>query len=312
MKLPKYKLGEEVATRAGYGDALAALTISDSSVIAIDGEVSNSTYSEYVKKKTPKQFVEAYIAEQNMIGMAQGLSVKGFKVFASSFAAFLSRAHDQIRMAGISSANLVISGSHAGVSIGTDGPSQMALEDLGMMRAIPNSTVFYPSDAVSCSKLVAKAAGMKDIRYIRTTRAKTPVLYKNSETFQLGDFKILRQSTKDKAVVVGAGITTHEAIKAYGEFHKKGQRIAVVDLYCVEPFNSKKFISFVKKHGNKVVVAEDHYQPGGIGEMLSEALSNSGIKMKQLAIRKLPRSGQPDELLEKFGISYKDIVKAVK
>jgi len=312
LKDIKYEKGEKKAPRKAYGEMLANLAKSNNRILAIDAEVSNSTNSEKVKEKTPKQFIEAFVAEQNMVGMAQGLSVKGYNVFASSFAAFLSRAHDQIRMAGISSANINFCGSHAGISIGVDGPSQMGLEDIALFRALPQSIIFYPSDAVSSAKLTELASKLNGIKYIRTTRADLPVLYKNSERFKLGDFKVLKQSKKDKGVIVGSGITLHEALKAHEELKKQGLNSAVVDLYCVRPFNSKKFIEFVKKHGGKIIIVEDHYQAGGIGEMLSEALENNQIVIEHLFVKSLPRSGKPEQLLSKFGIDSKAIIKKVK
>ncbi len=312
LVLPLYHIGEEIATRQAYGEALSSLTRSDSSILALDAEVSNSTFSNKVKEKTPYQFIECFIAEQNMVGMALGLSVKGLNIFASTFSAFLSRAHDQIRMSAISNANLTFCGSHSGVSIGEDGVSQMGLEDISLFRNLPNSIVFYPSDAVSTVKLTAFASALPGIKYIRTTRPKTPVIYDNREKFDLGDFKILRESNKNKIVVAGAGITVHEALKAHEELKNKKQNIAVVDIYCVKPFNSKKFIDFVKKHGKKLIVVEDHYQEGGIGEMISSSLVNSGIKMKHLCVREIPHSGTKDELLEKYKIDSKAIINETK
>jgi transketolase len=310
LKLNYYSLGDKVATRDAYGKALANLAVSNSSVLALDGEVSNSTKSEEVKKFAPKQFIESFIAEQNMISMALGLSKKGFNIFASSFAAFLSRAHDQLRMAAISSANFTAVGSHAGVSIGEDGASQMGLEDIAMFRDLPESVIFYPSDAVSTEKLTLLASKLnKGIKYIRTTRGSTPVIYKNNEKFKIGNFKTLFSSKKDKAVIAGAGITTHEAIKAYNELKKQNINVSVVDLYCIKPFNKKKFEKFVKKHGNKLIITEDHYYEGGIGEMLAESLENSNIKIKHLAVKEIPHSGKSEELLEKYGIDWKAIVR---
>ena len=299
---------EDTATRDAYGKILASLAASDFSIIAIDGEVSNSTKSDAVKKRTPQQFIEAFIAEQNMIGMALGLSKKGFNVFASSFSAFLSRAHDQIRMAAISSANFTVCGSHSGVSIGEDGPSQMGLGDIALFRALINSIVLYPSDAVSTEKLTVLASKSSGIKYIRTTRPSTPVIYNDDEKFNLGDFKVLKQSKKDKAVLVGAGITLHECLKAYEELQEKNINVAVIDLYCIKPFNHKKFKNFVKNHGNKIIVVEDHFPEGGIAEMLSVESSN----IKSLAITQLPHSGTQEELLEKYGINSSSIIKHVK
>jgi transketolase len=308
----KYKIGELVATRDAYGRTLASLAKSYGGILAVDGEVSNSTKSDEVKKINSKQFIEAFIAEQNMIGMSIGLSKRGYRVFASSFAAFLSRAHDQIRMAALSDADIVVCGSHAGVSIGEDGASQMGLEDIGMIRSLPESIVFYPSDAVSTEELTKLSSRLKGIRYIRTTRGKTPVIYRNSEKFEVGDFKILKKSSRDKVVLVGSGITLHECLKSYEELKKKKIDVAVVDLYCVKPFNYKRFIEFVKKHGGRVVVVEDHYPEGGIGEMLASGLVGSGIEIKNLAVREVPHSGSSDELLKKYGIDSSAIVRVVK
>ncbi len=310
--LTNYKPNEEKATREAYGDALANLAKSDSKIIAVDGEVSNSTFSQKLKKVRPKQFIEAYIAEQNMVGMALGLSIKGFNIFASTFAAFLSRAHDQIRMAALSKPNLTFCGSHAGISIGEDGPSQMGLEDIAIFRDLPDSIVFYPSDAVSAQKLTVLSSGLRGLKYIRTTRSKTPVLYKNNENFKIRDFKILKQSKSDKAVVIGAGITVHEALKAYEGLKKKKINIAVVDLYCIKPLDTRKLGNFIKKHGKRLIVAEDHYSEGGLGEMLAETFIGSGIKMKHLAVRETPHSGKKDELLRKYGIDFSAILRVVK
>ncbi len=313
LKQNSYQLGDEVSVRGAYGKALANLAQSNSNVLAVDAEVSNSSKSEEVKKDSPKQFIESFIAEQNMVGMALGLSKKGFNVFASTFSAFLSRAHDQLRMAAISSADFTVVGSHSGVSIGEDGASQMGLEDISMMRNLPDSVVLYPSDAVSTEKLTQLASKTKKgIKYIRSTRSSTPVIYKNTEKFPLGGFKVVKQSKKDKLVILGAGITTHEAIKAYNELKKKGIDVSVVDLYCIKPFNSKSFENFVKKHGNKLIVVEDHYKEGGIGEMLSEALENSNIKIKHLAVSGIPHSGTMEELLDKYKINWKAILSEVK
>ncbi len=307
-----YNLGEEIATREAYGKALAALAKADRTVLAVDGEVSNSTFADVVKKENEKQFIEAFIAEQNMIGMCLGLSKKGFNVFGSSFAAFLSRAHDQLRMAALSSGSFTVCGSHCGVSIGEDGASQMGLEDIGMFRNLQGSSVFYPSDAVSTGKIVNLCTQLKGIKYIRTTRAKTKVIYDNGEKFGVGDFKVLKEGKKDKVVLVGAGITLHESLTAYELLKKYKIEVAVIDLYCIKPFNSKKFIDFVKKHGKKVIVTEDHYKEGGIGEMLCSELKNSEIEIEFLCIREIPHSGKDEELLEKYEIDSSAIVKTAR
>ncbi|MBS3076793.1 transketolase [Candidatus Pacearchaeota archaeon] len=314
IEINSYELNAGVATRMAYGKALRNLAISDAKVIAVDAEVSNSTHSDEVKKVRPGQFVEAFIAEQDMVGICLGMSKKGFNVFGSTFAAFLSRAHDQIRMSALSNANFTLCGSHAGVSIGEDGASQMGLEDIAMFRALPNSIVLYPSDGVSTEKLVYLSAKTRGLKYIRTTRGKTPVVYSQKEKFKLGDFKVLKQSKKDKVVLVGAGITLHESLAAYEMLKKSKIDSAVVDLYCVKPFEPKKFVSFVRKHGKKIVIAEDHYEEGGIGEMLAEELENldAGIEMKHLFVGEIPHSGKPEELLKKYGIDAEAIAKAAK
>ena len=292
------RYSESVSTRKVYGETLASLGNSNSDILDLDAEVSNSTYSEELKKTKPQQFIECYIAEQNMVSMALGLSKKGFNTFSSSFAAFLSRAHDQIRMSALSSADMTFCGSHSGVSIGEDGASQMGLEDISMFRSLPNSYVFYPCDAVSTQKLTLLSSKLKGIKYIRTTREKTPLVYDNFERFSLGDFKVLKKSNKDSAVLIGAGITTHEALNAYEKLKNKRKNVAVVDLYCIKPFNHKKLIDFVKKHGNKIVVAEDNRIEGGISEMISRGLNGSGIKIKSLSVEGIPHSGKTKELLK--------------
>ncbi len=309
-----FEIGEysgDASTREAYGNALASLTLNDKNIIVLDAEVSNSTYSEKVKAKTPKQFVECFIAEQNMISVALGLSKTGFNVFSSTFSSFLTRAHDQIRMSALSSADMTICGSHCGVSIGEDGASQMGLEDISVFRSIPNSIVFYPSDAVSCEKIVSDCYGLKGIKYIRTTRGKTPLIYSKRDEFPLGEFKIVRESKKDKFVLIGAGVTLHESIKAYEELKRRGINCAVVDLYCVKPLNIKKLVKFVESHGKKIIVSEDHYKEGGIGEMLSFEFRNSGIRVKSLYVEGIPHSGKPEELLRKYKIDCKAIVASV-
>lgn len=341
FKISQYKMNERIATRESYGFALAQLASGNPSILALDAEVSNSTFSELVKQKSSKQFIECFIAEQNMIGMAQGLAIKGFNVFASTFSAFLTRAHDQLRMASISSANFTVCGSHCGVSIGEDGASQMGLEDLAMFRSMPNSIIFYPSDAISTERLVELASKTKGIKYIRTTRPKTPIIYSNEDNFEPGDFKVLRQyipeeiqvkksskkSKKSKAnkkiknkqiidndfiVLIGSGITLHESLKAHEELKKKGIQAAVIDLYCIKPLNIKKLIDFVKSHGNKIIVTEDHYKEGGIGEMLCHELANAGIIIKTLAVDRVPHSGTKEQLLDKYNINARAIVEEAR
>ncbi|HLC31566.1 MAG TPA: transketolase [Candidatus Nanoarchaeia archaeon] len=311
-----YRDGEEVSTREAYGDSIASLAFSDPSLLVLDAEVSNSTFAERVQKKTPTQFVECYIAEQNMISMALGLSVKGHKVFASTFAAFLSRAHDQLRMAAYSSGNFTVCGSHAGVSIGEDGVSQMGLEDIALFRGLPGSSIFYPSDAVSTQKLTQLSNQLSGIRYIRTTRGATSVIYGSREQFELGDFKVIRESVGDKAVLVGAGVTLHEALKAHDDLKFHRLPVSVIDLYCIKPFKARKFIEFVKRHGNLVIVSEDHYAEGGIGEMLSAATQGSGIEIVSLAVSGVPHSATSEELLRIHRIDAaamkEEVLKRVK
>ena len=254
FKPNNYKQDENLSTRTAYGKVLASLAKADSSVLALDAEVSNSTHSQEVKKSKPKQFVETYIAEQDMIGIALGLSKKGFNVFASTFSAFLSRAHDQLRMSALSSADFTIAGSHSGVSIGEDGASQMGLEDIAMFRDLPDSLVFYPSDAVSTEKLLLQAYKERGIKYLRITRPKTKVIYKNSEQFPVGQFKILHSSLKDSVVLIGSGITLHESLRAHELLKSKGINTAVIDLYCIKPLNTKSLISFINRHGKKIII----------------------------------------------------------
>jgi transketolase len=312
LKNSIYEKYSFVSTREAFGKALANLAESNPKVIAVDAEVANSTFTEEVKKVRPGQFVEAFIAEQDMIGICLGLSKKGFDVYGATFAAFLTRAHDQLRMSAISSGNFTICGSHCGVSIGNDGASQMGLEDIALFRTLPESFVFYPSDAVSTEKILYDCSKLKGIKYLRTTRPKTPVIYDNKEKFPFGEFKILKQSKKDKVILVGAGITLHECLKAQESLEKKKISAAVVDLYCIKPFDAKKFISFIKKHGKKLVIAEDHYEEGGIGEMLAEELENSGIKIKHLFVKEVPHSGTGEQLLAKYKIDAKAIAEAAK
>ncbi len=244
--------------------------------------------------------------------MSLGLSKKGFNVFASTFSSFLTRAHDQIRMSSLSSPNFTICGSHSGVSIGEDGPSQMGLEDLALFRSLPNSIILYPSDAQSTAKLVELCSKEKGLKYIRTTRPKTSVLYSQKEEFPIGDFKILKQSKTDSIVLIGAGITLHESLKAHSILKKQKIDSAVLDLYCIKPLNTKKLIDFIKSHGSRIVISEDHYKEGGIGELLSSIISNTDIKIKSLSIQRIPHSGTSEQLLDAYGISSRHIVNAAK
>jgi transketolase len=305
------KIGDSVATREAYGDALVKLVEKHDRVVALDGDTKNSTYSEKLLKVRPDRFLEMFIAEQNMVGVAAGMAARGMIPFVSTFAAFLTRAYDQVRMAGVSQANIKFCGSHAGVSIGEDGPSQMGLEDLAMFRPIPGSVVVYPSDGVSTERLVAEAARIRAICYIRTTRPKTPVLYANDEQFPIGGSKILRQSKQDRVTVVGAGITVHEAIKAAERLAAEGIRIRVIDTYSVKPIDRMTLLESAKQTGGNLIVVEDHYEEGGLGDAVLNAVGNAAHVIK-LAVREIPRSGPPETLLDTYGISSKHIVQAVR
>ncbi len=312
VSLPTYELGAQVATREAYGDALVALGRADARIYALDGDVKNSTFSEKFLKAFPERFVECFIAEQQMAGAAVGIAECGKIPFASSFACFLTRAYDFIRMAAIGRANVKFCGSHAGVSIGEDGPSQMGLEDIAMFRAIPDSVVLYPSDAVSTVKLVEQAARYDGITYIRTTRPKTPVLYSSDEAFPIGGCKILRQSSDDVVTVVGAGITLHEALKAYEQLLQEGLPIRVIDLYSVKPIDVETLIRCGQQTNGVIITVEDHYPEGGLGEAVAAAVNGHGIRVHRLAVRELPRSGKPETLLEAYGINESAITEAVR
>ena len=311
MAAPAYKIGDEVATREAYGVAIAKLGQADARVVALDADVKNSTFSDKFEKAAPERFYENYIAEQVMIGAAMGLAARGAIPFPSTFACFLTRAADFVRMAAISNVNVKFAGSHCGVSIGEDGPSQMALEDLAMFRAEPNYAVFYPSDAVSTERIVELAAHHDGPAYIRTSRPKTAVLYSTDETFTVGGLKVLRQSASDVATVVGAGVTVFEALKAYDQLKTSGMAIRVVDLYCVSPVDRDALVAAGRATGGRIITVEDHYAVGGVGDAVAEAVADAGFGVHRLAVRAIPRSGKPDELLEKFGISAKHIVAAV-
>ena len=309
---PAYKDGEQVATREAYGTAIAKLAEVDSRVVALDADVKNSTFSDKFEKVAPGRFYQNFIAEQAMIGSAMGLAARGAIPFPSTFACFLTRAADFIRMAAISNVGIKMAGSHAGVSIGEDGPSQMALEDLAMCRAQPNVTVLYPCDAVSTERLVALAAYHPGPAYIRTSRPKTPVIYGPNEAFAIGGLKVLRESASDVVTVVGAGVTVFEALKAYETLKAGGIAIRVIDLYSVAPVDAGALVAAGNATGKRIITVEDHYAAGGIGDAVDEAVSGAGIQVRRLAVREIPRSGKPEELLERFGISASHIVAAVK
>ena len=306
-----YSPDKPVATRRAYGNALARISPAFPDMVVLDAEVSNSTFSGIFNNQYPDRFFEMFIAEQNMVGTALGLSRRGKIPFISSFAAFLTRAFDQIRMSQYSGANVKICGSHAGVSIGEDGPSQMGLEDISMFRALLNSVVLYPSDAVSTERLVEEAAGHHGLVYIRTTRADTPILYSNDEAFPVGGSKLLRKSDHDRLTVIAAGITLHEALAAYGELKGAGIFIRIIDLYSVKPIDAKTVTEAAHDTG-AIITVEDHFAEGGIGEAVRSLLSTTPVPVYSLAVRKMPKSGKPFELLDYEEISRNSIVKKVR
>jgi transketolase len=314
LRLPEYKRGSLVATREAYGDALKALGEARGDVVALDAEVSNSTYADRFAKAFPERFVETWIAEQLLVGVAQGLSTRGQVPFASTFAAFLSRAHDQLRMAAVSRANLRLCGSHAGVSIGEDGPSQMALEDLALFRALHGSTVLYPADAVSAAHLVVAMADREGIGYLRTTREKTPVLYDIEDEFPIGGSKTLRSSGHDLATIVAAGITVREALAAADALARERIHVRVIDCYSLKPIDGDTLRLCADETGHLVVV-EDHRPEGGLGEAVLSALSADGglpPRFTHLAVRELPSSATPEEQLDIHHLSAPHISAAVK
>ncbi len=311
LKKMDYPADKPVPTRKAYGNALARIFPKFPHLVSLDGEVSNSTYAEIFKEAYPDRFFEMYIAEQNMAGAALGLSRRGKIPFVSTFAAFFTRAFDQIRMSQYSDGNIKFAGSHAGVSIGEDGPSQMGLEDIAIFRTILNSVVFYPSDAVSTEKLVEEAAKHEGIVYIRTTRKETPILYRPDETFTVGGSKVLRKSERDVVTVIGAGVTLHEALEAYEALRKEGILIRVIDLYSIKPIDEAT-LREAASATRSIITVEDHYAEGGIGEAVRSALANSPVPIFSLSVKKKPKSGKPQELLDYEEISRGAIVKKVK
>ena len=307
-----YKLGDNVATREAYGAAIVRLAAGDERIVALDADVKNSTFSEKFEEAYPERFYQTFIAEQAMIGIAMGLASRGAIPFPSTFAAFLTRAYDFVRMAAISGLNVKMAGSHAGVSIGEDGPSQMALEDLAMMRAQPNVAVVYPADGVSTERLVERMAYHQGPVYMRTTRPKTPVIYEPTETFEIGGLKVVRESAADVATVIGAGVTLFEALQAYEELQRQGIAIRVVDLYSVQPVDAAALLDCARKTKGRLITVEDHYAGGGIGDAVAAAVASDGFAVQRLAVREIPRSGTPAELLDRYGISARHIVAAVK
>ena len=315
LDLPTWEVGDSEATRNAYGKALKALGGAREDVVAMDGEVSNSTKSEEFAEAYPQRYFEMFIAEQQMLAAAVGMSVRKRVPFASSFAAFLSRAYDFIRMAAISRANLRLCGSHAGTSIGEDGPSQMALEDLAMMRAVHGSTVLHPCDANQTARLVAEMADRKGISFLRTLRPSTPVIYAPDEEFPIGGSKVVRSSDEDQVTVVAAGITVHNAIEACGKLQEEGVGVRLIDAYSVKPIDASTLREAVRTTGGRLVVAEDHWPEGGLGEATLSALAEGGtegLKFEHLAVGGMPTSGSSEELMEAAGISAEHIAGAVR
>jgi transketolase len=314
IKLPTYERGEKVATRKAYGEALAAIGARPD-IVAMDGEVSNSTYANLFGQAHPGRFFEMYIAEQQMVAAAVGMGVRGYRPFASSFAAFLTRAYDFIRMAAVSRASICLSGSHAGAEIGADGPSQMALEDLAMMRAVHGSTVLYPSDATSTAALVKAMADLDGVSYIRTTRGGYPVLYENGESFPVGGAKVLRASDADQVTLIGAGVTLHACLAAADQLAGEGVSARVIDLYSVKPIDAATLSAAAAATGGRLVVAEDHHPEGGLGSAVVDALTEAGrteLAVARLAVREMPGSGSTAELLGAAGIDADGIAAAAR
>jgi transketolase len=312
---PAYSVGEKVATRKAYGDALAGLGTDRPEVVALDGEVSNSTHADEFAKAYPGRYFEMFIAEQQMVAAAVGLSARHYVPFASTFAAFFSRAYDFIRMAAISQANIRLSGSHAGVEIGADGPSQMALEDIAMMRAVQGSTVLYPSDATSTAALVRAMADRPGISYLRTTRGAYPVLYDAAEAFPVGGSKVLRSGPDDAVTLIGAGVTLHACLAAADLLAGDGIQARVIDLYSVAPIDTETLVAAVAATSGRLVVAEDHYPAGGLGSAVSDALLAAGpqpLHLAHLCVRELPGSGSSTELLAAAGIDAEHIAAAAR
>jgi transketolase len=314
LELPTYEVGDEVATRKAYGEALKAIGDARGDVVSLDGEVSNSTYAEIFRDAHPDRYFEMFIAEQQMVAAAVGIQVRKWKPFASTFAAFFTRAYDFIRMAAISRANIKLCGSHAGVSIGEDGPSQMGLEDLAALRAVHGSTVLYPSDANQTAKLVDAMVDLDGIAFLRTTRSETPVIYEAGEDFPVGGAKVVRSSDDDEVALIGAGITLHEALKAADSLAGEGVSARVIDLYSVKPVDVVTLRAAAEATGGRLVVAEDHWPEGGLGEAVLSAFADTdeSVKVVHLAVQEMPGSGKPAELLAAAGIDAEHIATAAR
>ncbi|GAA3495521.1 MULTISPECIES: transketolase [Streptomyces] len=312
-ELPRWERGEDVATRDAFGEALAALGSARDDVVALDGEVGDSTRLEFFAKEHPERYVECYIAEQQMVADAVGFAARGWLPFASTFAAFLTRAHDFVRMASVSGSGLNLVGSHAGVAIGQDGPSQMGLEDLAMMRAVHGSTVLYPCDANQTARLVAAMAGLEGIRYLRTSRGGSPVIYGPDEEFPVGGSKVLRSSGQDRLTLVAAGVTVPEALAAADALADAGIAVRVVDLYSVKPVDVETLRTAAEETGCLMTV-EDHHPEGGLGDAVAEAFGDGRPvpRLVRLAVRNMPGSASPAEQLHAAGIDADSIATACR
>ena len=310
---PPYEIGgPAVATRQAFGAALEALSRTDERVVGVDGDVGNSTFTTDIAKTDPGRLLQCYIAEQNLVGVAMGLACRGKIPFAASFACFLSRGYDFMRLAAISSTNVKLVGTHAGVSIGEDGASQMGLEDLAMTCAEPNYTVFYPTDATSAWRAIELAAGIDGPVYVRTSRPKTAILYGPDEVFETGKAKVLRSSSEDRVAIVAAGVTLYEALEAADQLASEGIQARVIDLFSVQPIDKETLVAAAADCGGNIVTVEDHYAHGGIGSAVLAALAEERSRVRQLAVRGIARSGKPAELLDLFGISARHIAAAAR
>ena len=310
---PPYEVGgHEVSARRGFGDSLAALARTDPRIVALDGDVKNSTYTEEFEGIAPNSFFQGYIAEQNIIGMSMGLAARGKVPIASMFSCFVKRAYDFMRMAAISKLGIKIAGTHCGISIGEDGASQMGLEDLAMTCAEPDFTVLYPADATSAWRATTLMVDQPGPCYLRLRRPESPIPYGPAEEFAIGKCKILRKSDKNVALVVAAGVTVFEALDAYEQLRKEGLAIRVIDLFSIKPIDRQEFTASALAAGRTVITVEDHFEYGGLGDAVLAALSDAGVKTHKLAVQKVAHSGKPKELLDKFGISSRHIVQAVK
>merc|ERR1719228_1050433 len=309
---PNYKMGEKLATRQAYGTAIMKLGQAHPRVVALDGDMKNSTFSQRMKEVDPNRYIECFICEQNLIGVGIGVACRDRTIaFASTFACFLTRAFDNLRMGVISQTNLNVMGSHCGVSIGEDGPSQMALEDLAMFQSLPGCTVFYPTDAVAMERAVELAANTRGITFLRASRPALPVIYGNDEQFQIGKAKIVKQSDIDQVLVIGAGVTLYEAVKAADQLAASGVNIRVMDPFTIKPLDWTAVQNHSAACGGRVVTVEDHYPEGGLGDAVLASLATlRNSVVKKLAVNAVPRSGPPAELLEMFGISASHIVRA--